>query len=124
MKSYYKGILVGISIVLGSSHEREISPNPPTATKFSGSKIGGGTSPLTTTAPGENVNSINDLEQAFIRAKKSNSTYIISIKTDGYQWLEGSAFWESPTLTKPSTKENERALKEHLQGKSKQRQGV
>ena len=40
------------------------------------------------------------------------------------QWLEGSAYWESPTLTKPSTKENERALKEHLQGKSKQRQGV
>ena len=75
-------------------------------------------------ATGENVNSINELEQAFTRAKKSKSTYIISIKTDGYQWLEGSAFWESPTLTKPSTKENERALKEHLQGKSKQRQGV
>ena len=75
-------------------------------------------------ATGENVNSINELEQAFVRAKKSKSTYIISIKTDGYQWLEGSAFWESPTLTKPSTKENERALKEHLQGKSKQRQGV
>ena len=75
-------------------------------------------------ATGENVNSINELEQAFIRAKKSKSTYIISIKTDGYQWLEGSAYWESPTLTKPSTKENERALKEHLQGKSKQRQGV
>ena len=75
-------------------------------------------------ATGENVNSINELEQAFTRAKKAKSTYIISIKTDGYQWLEGSAFWESPTLTKPSTKENERALKEHLQGKSKQRQGV
>ena len=75
-------------------------------------------------ATGENVNSINELEQAFVRAKKSKSTYIISIKTDGYQWLEGSAYWESPTLTKPSTKENERALKEHLQGKSKQRQGV
>ena len=75
-------------------------------------------------ATGENVNSISELEQAFVRAKKSKSTYVISIKTDGYQWLEGSAFWESPTLTKPSTKENEKALKEHLQGKSKQRQGV
>ena len=72
----------------------------------------------------ENVNSISELEQAFIRAKKSKTTYVISIKTDGYQWLEGSAYWESPTLTKPSTKENEKALKEHLQGKSKQRQGV
>ena len=75
-------------------------------------------------AIGENVNSITELEQAYTRAKKSKSTYVISIKTDGYQWLEGSAYWESPTLTKPSTKENERALKEHLQGKSKQRQGV
>ena len=75
-------------------------------------------------ATGENVNSISELEEAFVRAKKSKSTYVISIKTDGYQWLEGSAYWESPTLNKPSTKENEKALKEHLEGKSKQRQGV
>ncbi len=75
-------------------------------------------------ATGENVNSINELEEAFVRAKKSKSTYIISIKTDGYQWLEGSAYWESPTLTKPTSKENEKALKEHLEGKSKQRQGI
>ncbi len=75
-------------------------------------------------ATGENVASINELEEAFVRAKKSKSTYIISIKTDGYQWLEGSAYWESPTLSKPSTKENKKALKEHLEGKAKQRQGV
>jgi len=75
-------------------------------------------------ATGENVSSISELEEAFVRAKKSKSTYIISIKTDGYQWLEGSAYWESPTLGKPSTKENEKALKEHLEGKAKQRQGV
>ncbi len=75
-------------------------------------------------AKGENVHSISELEEAFVRAKKSKTTYIISIKTDGYKWLEGSAYWESPTLTKPSTKENEKALKDHLEGKSKQRQGV
>ena len=75
-------------------------------------------------ATAENVNSISELEAAFLRAKKSKSTYLISIKTDGYQWLEGSAYWESPTLEKPVTKENKRALKEHLDGKSKQRQGV
>tara|TARA_B100000700_G_scaffold268742_1_gene309613 strand:+ start:16 stop:1860 length:1845 start_codon:yes stop_codon:yes gene_type:complete len=75
-------------------------------------------------AIGENVNSISELEEAFLRAKKSKSTYLISIKTDGYQWLEGSAYWESPTLAKPTSKENKRALKEHLEGKSKQRQGV
>ncbi len=75
-------------------------------------------------AIGENVKSIAELEEAFLRAKKSKSTYVISIKTDGYQWLEGSAFWESPTLQKPVTKQNKQALKDHLEGKSKQRQGV
>ena len=75
-------------------------------------------------ANGETVKSISELEAAFKRAKGSDKTYVISILTHGYEWLEGSAFWESPTLTKTSTKENEKALKEHLQGKSKQRQGV
>ena len=57
-------------------------------------------------------------------AKKSKKTYVISIQTDGYQWLEGSAYWESPTLSIPNTEENKRSLKEHLEGKKKQRKGV
>ena len=52
------------------------------------------------------------------------NTYVISIHTDGYQWLEGSAYWESPTLSMPSTEENKKALKDHLEGKNKQRKGV
>jgi 3D-(3,5/4)-trihydroxycyclohexane-1,2-dione acylhydrolase (decyclizing) len=75
-------------------------------------------------ANGEQVNSIADLEEAFKRAKKSKKTYVISIHTDGYQWLEGSAYWESPTLSIPTTEENKRSLKEHLEGKKKQRKGV
>ena len=75
-------------------------------------------------AKSEEVGSINELEEAFKRAKKSNVTYVISIKTHSYQWLEGSAYWESPTLEIPTTKENEKALKLHKEGKSKQRQGV
>ena len=75
-------------------------------------------------ATGEEVSSIADLEKAFERAKKSKKTYVISMKTDAYQWLEGSAYWESPTLELPSTKENKKALEEHRAGKSKQRQGV
>jgi 3D-(3,5/4)-trihydroxycyclohexane-1,2-dione acylhydrolase (decyclizing) len=75
-------------------------------------------------ATGEEVSSIADLEKAFERAKKSKKTYVISMKTDAYQWLEGSAYWESPTLEIPTTEENKKALKEHLAGKSKQRQGV
>ena len=75
-------------------------------------------------ADGEQVNSIAELEEAFKRAKRSKKTYVISINTDGYQWLEGSAYWESPTLSIPTTKENEKSLKEHLEGKKKQRKGV
>ena len=75
-------------------------------------------------AEGEHVNSIAELEEAFKRAKKSKKTYVISIHTDGYQWLEGSAYWESPTLGIPTTEENKKSLKEHLEGKKKQRKGV
>jgi len=75
-------------------------------------------------AKSEEVSTISELEEAFKRAKKSDLTYVISIKTHPYQWLEGSAYWESPTLEIPSTKENEQALKLHKEGKSKQRQGV
>jgi len=75
-------------------------------------------------AKSEHVNSIADLEKAVQRAKKSKVTYVISIKTHAYEWLEGSAFWESPTLEIPTTRENENALKIHKEGKSKQRQGV
>jgi len=56
--------------------------------------------------------------------KKSDVTYVISIKTHAYQWLEGSAFWDSPTLEIPTTKENKEALKLYKEGKNKQRQGV
>ena len=75
-------------------------------------------------AKSEHVNSISDLEAAFKRAKASNTTYVISIKTHAYKWVEGSAFWDSPTLEIPKTKENEEALKLYKEGKGKQRQGV
>ncbi len=75
-------------------------------------------------AKSEEVSTISELEEAFKRAKKSKVTYLISIKTHSYQWLEGSAYWESPTLEIPTTKENEEALKLHKEGKSKQRQGI
>ena len=75
-------------------------------------------------AKSEEVSTITELEEAFKRAKKSKVTYVISIKTHSYQWLEGSAYWESPTLEIPKTKENKEALKLHNEGKAKQRQGV
>ncbi len=72
----------------------------------------------------ETVKSTTELEAAFLRAKKSKKTYVISIKTHGYKWLEGTAFWESPTLEVSSTEKNKKALSEHQEGKKKQRKGV
>tara|TARA_B100000700_G_C15049014_1_gene859361 strand:+ start:2534 stop:4378 length:1845 start_codon:yes stop_codon:yes gene_type:complete len=75
-------------------------------------------------ANSETVKSTSELEAAFKRAKKSKKTYVISIQTHGYEWLDGTAFWESPTLQSATTENNKQALKEHLEGKSKQRKGV
>jgi len=75
-------------------------------------------------ANGETVASTSELEAAFLRAKKSDKTYVISVKTDGYQWLDGTSFWESPTLEVFSSEENKKAYKDFTEGKNKQRKGV
>ncbi|SVA49428.1 uncharacterized protein METZ01_LOCUS102282 [marine metagenome] len=75
-------------------------------------------------ANAETVTSTSELEAAFLRAKKSDKTYVISLKTDGYEWLDGTAFWESPTLEVHSTEENKKAYVDFKEGKDKQRKGV
>jgi len=72
----------------------------------------------------ESITSTSELEAAFLRAKKSNTTYVIALKTHGYEWLEGTAFWESPTLEVSSTDNNKKAHQQHKEGKDKQRKGV
>ena len=75
-------------------------------------------------AESETVSSTSELEAAFLRAKQSKKTYVISIKTHGYEWLEGSAYWESPTLQVFYNAENKKAYEDHIKGKGKQRRGV
>ena len=75
-------------------------------------------------ANAETVKSTSELEAAFKRAKQSEKTYVISILTHGYEWLDGTAFWESPTLATHSTEENKKAYQDFLEGKKKQRKGV
>ena len=75
-------------------------------------------------ANAETVKSTSELEAAFKRAKKSDKTYVISMLTHGYEWLDGTAFWESPTLEIHSTEENKKAYAEFVDGKNKQRKGV
>ncbi len=75
-------------------------------------------------ANAETVKSTSELEAAFKRAKQSDKTYVISMLTHGYEWLAGTAFWESPTLETYSTEENKKAYSEFIDGKKKQRKGV
>jgi len=75
-------------------------------------------------ANGETVKSTSELEAAFKRAKNSDKTYVIVIETHGYEWLDGTAFWESPTLENATTENNMKALEEHQMGKKIQRKGV
>ena len=75
-------------------------------------------------ANGETVKSTSELEVAFKRAKASDKTYVIVMETHGYEWLDGTAFWESPTLMNADTENKKAALKDHMAGKSNQRKGV
>ena len=73
---------------------------------------------------GETVKSTSELEAAFKRAKNSDKTYVLVIETHGYEWLDGTAFWESPTLENATTENNKKALEEHKIGKNSQRKGI
>ncbi len=42
----------------------------------------------------ETVTSIPELEAAFGRARQSERTYVIAIRTSAYDWTEGGSFWE------------------------------
>ncbi len=75
-------------------------------------------------ANAETVKSTSELEVAFKRAKASDKTYVIVMETHGYEWLDGTAFWESPTLMDADTENKKIALKEHMEGKGNQRKGV
>ena len=75
-------------------------------------------------ANGETVKSTTELEAAFKRAKESDKTYVIVMETHGYEWLDGTAFWESPTSENPTTEANKKALQEQVEGKKMQRKGV
>ena len=45
-------------------------------------------------AEAETVTSLGELEAAFERARKSERTYVIAIRTHPYQWMEGGSWWD------------------------------
>ena len=42
----------------------------------------------------ETVETLADLERALRRARASDRTYVISMRTHPYEWTEGGSFWE------------------------------
>jgi 3D-(3,5/4)-trihydroxycyclohexane-1,2-dione acylhydrolase (decyclizing) len=42
----------------------------------------------------ENVSTIDELDAALVRARASDRTYVVAIRTDPHEWTEGGAFWE------------------------------
>jgi 3D-(3,5/4)-trihydroxycyclohexane-1,2-dione acylhydrolase (decyclizing) len=77
-------------------------------------------------ASAETVQSIDELKEAFGRAKQSDRTYVISLKVDAFEgWTqEGHTWWEVGT---PEVSNSERVRKAHVDwetGRSAQRKGV
>lgn len=71
----------------------------------------------------ETVSSIDDLETAFSRARKSDRTHVIVIKTSANDWTEGGSFWEVGVPTTSHRKEVTVAGEVMREGKKQQRIG-
>ena len=71
----------------------------------------------------ETVVSIDDLEAAFMRARKSDRTHVIVIKTSPNDWTEGGSFWEVGVPTTSHRQEVLKAGETMREGKKQQRIG-
>ena len=71
----------------------------------------------------ETVTSIDELTAAFGRARASDRTYVIALKTHPNAWTEGGAFWEVG-VPEVSTRAQVRAARDAMDaGKHAQRVG-
>ncbi len=71
----------------------------------------------------QTVASIDELETAFARARKSDRTHVIVIKTSPNDWTEGGSFWEVGVPTTSHRTEVIKAGEAMLEGKKQQRVG-
>ena len=71
----------------------------------------------------ETVGSIDELETAFARARKSERTHVIVIKTSPNDWTEGGSFWEVGVPTTSHRPEVIKAGEVMREGKKQQRIG-
>ena len=71
----------------------------------------------------ETVGSIDEFETAFVRARKSDKTHVIVIKTSPNDWTEGGSFWEVGVPTTSHRPEVIKAGEVMREGKKQQRIG-
>ncbi|MCH4565332.1 3D-(3,5/4)-trihydroxycyclohexane-1,2-dione acylhydrolase (decyclizing) [Halomonas sp. EGI 63088] len=74
-------------------------------------------------AAAEKVRGLDELKDAFARAKSSDRTYVIVIESDQYDWSPGDAWWEVGTPEVSELETVRKARSEHNAGKARQRQG-
>jgi 3D-(3,5/4)-trihydroxycyclohexane-1,2-dione acylhydrolase (decyclizing) len=72
----------------------------------------------------ETVQSVSELEAAFLRAKAADRTYVICIKVSGHDWTPGDAWWDVGVPEVSSRESVKKARAEHEEGWKKQRIGV
>jgi 3D-(3,5/4)-trihydroxycyclohexane-1,2-dione acylhydrolase (decyclizing) len=69
----------------------------------------------------ETVTTIDELQSALERARASERTYVIAMRTDAYEWTEGGAYWE---VGVPEVSERSEVVAAHAEvvaGKAAQR---
>ena len=75
-------------------------------------------------AHAETVDTIAELEAAIARAKGADRTAVIVIKTDGFTWTPGDAWWDVGVPEVSAREAVRKAAEDHAAGKQKQRLGV
>lgn len=74
-------------------------------------------------ALGEHVENIDELSQAFKRAKAADRTYLIAIRIQQEQWTPGDAWWDVGVPEVSQRKEVQQARADHMEAQKKQRIG-
>jgi len=75
-------------------------------------------------ADGEAVETVEELQRAFARARQSARTYIISIRVHPHQWTPGDAWWDVGVPQVSARAKVRAAKKDHEQARRRHRQRV
>ena len=75
-------------------------------------------------ALGEQVDNINELEEAFNRAKAADRTYVIAITIQQHQWTPGDAWWDVGVPEVSEREQVRQAKADHAEGQQNQRLGI